>query len=176
MVKVGTTQLQRQLFFRSQGKHEERDRGAVEETLEEDISNRGESAIFVPAEARRKRAQRELGQAGRDFSLDAVIDSTNQLTYLDLLPSDEPQQEEELARHEIMSQVAEHLSDFAATLPEKELYIFQHRLLTDEPETLQEIGERYGVSRERIRQIESGLKKRIHKLLRDIDGVSDLAR
>lgn len=174
MVKLGTTQMQRQLFFRSQSEKSEVGEDAVEETLQDDVTPKG-TTVVVPAETRKKRARKEMGTAARDFSLDAVIDSSSQLTYLDVLPSEEPQQEDELARNEMMAEVALRLNDFIADLPDKELYIVQHRMLTDEPETLQEIGERFNVSRERIRQIESALKDRIKKKLADIDGITDNA-
>ncbi len=174
MVKLGTTQMQRQLFFRSGPEKDSLEHDAVEETLQEEIVGSDGTTFFVPVEVRRQKAEKELGVAARDFSLDAVIDSSSQLTYLDVLPDETPQQEEELARHQIMDKVADSLSEFVKELPEKELFILQNRLLTDEPITLQDIGEKYGVSRERIRQIESGLKKRLKKVLGEIDGVADL--
>jgi len=174
MVRLGTTQMQRQLFFRSQADKETLEQDAVEETLQVEGSASARGTFFVPAERRRRKAETELATAGRDFSLDAVIDSTSNLTYLDMLPSSEPEQEEELARREIMDVVAERLSEFARGLSDKESYILQKRLLTDEPETLQEIGEQFGVSRERIRQIESSLKKRLKRSLRDIEGITDI--
>ena len=174
MVKLGTTQMQRQLFFRNRPEKESLEQNAVEETLQEDVSGGGGGAVFVPVEIRKKKASSELGNAGRDFSLDAVIDSESQMTYLDLLPSGDPGQEEQLGKHEMMDEVAKKLNEFIASLPDKELYIVEHRLLTDEPETLQDIGERFGVSRERIRQIESGLKGRLRETLGEIEGVADI--
>ena len=174
VVKMGTAQMQRQLFFRSQPDDDGQGKSAVEETLQEDVDGPGKGAVFVPVERRKKRAASEMSQAARDFSLDAVIDSGSSLTYLDILPSGEEEQEEKLARAEIMDAVAGRLSAFAEDLPDKEQHILQNRLLSDEPETLQDIGERFGVSRERIRQIESQLKNRLRKILRDIEGVADI--
>lgn len=173
MVKLGTTQMQRQLFFRSQTEKDSQGEEAVAETLGEELVDEN-GAVFVPAQAKRKKASREIHVAARDFSLDAVVDAESHLTYLDLLPSEEPQQEEELGRHEVMDEVATRLNTFLDTLPEKELFIVKNRLLTDEALTLQDIGERFGVSRERIRQIESGLKERLKKVLGDIEGISEM--
>ncbi len=50
-------------------------------------------------------------------------------------------------------------------LNEKEQYILRHRLLADEPLTLREIGERYNVTRERVRQLEARLLEKIRKHL-----------
>lgn len=173
MVKVGTTQMQRKLFFRSRGEEENHEMGAVEETLQEEVPST-DGTLLVPAESRKKSARRQLSAAARDFSLDMEIGDDSNQTYVDLLPSQEPAQEEKLAKEEIMAQVAFRLKDFITDLPEKELFILQNRLLSDEPRTLQDIGEVYGVSRERIRQIENSLKERIRKALQSIDGVADI--
>ncbi len=173
MVKLGTTQMQRQLFFRNQPEKDSQEEDAVSETLGDEVASQ-DGAVFVPAQARKKKASKELHVAARDFSLDATIDSESQLTYLDMLPSEEPQQDEELARHQIMDEVATRINKFVETLPEKELFIVQNRLLTDEPMTLQDIGQEFGVSRERIRQIESGLKERLKKSLGDIEGITEM--
>lgn len=174
MVRLGTTRMQRQLFFKSQTDKESLEHSSVEETLAEEAPAKG--AVLVPAEMRRKKADKELTLAQRDFSLDTVVDKDSKMTYVDVLQSPEPQQEEELARHEIMAMVADKLNDLVTTLPDKELYILQNRLLTDEPLTLQQIGEEFGVSRERIRQIEVSLKKRLGKELDSIDGIADMVR
>ena len=55
---------------------------------------------------------------------------------------------------------------FAATLKDKELEIFRSRLLSEDPPTLQEVGRRFGISRERVRQIEARLKKRLKLFLK----------
>lgn len=174
MVRLGTTRMQRQLFFKSQTDKESLEHSSVEETLSEEAPSEG--AVLVPAEVRRKKADKELTLAQRDFSLDTVVDKDSKMTYVDVLPSPEPQQEEELARQEIMAMVADKLKELVTTLPDKELFILQNRLLTDEPMTLQEIGEEFGVSRERIRQIEVSLKKRLGKELDSIDGIADLVQ
>jgi len=177
MVRMGTTQMQRQLFFRMQSDKESQEQQSVEETLDEEGGTELGShsgTVLVPAEVKRHRASGEMNIASRDFSLDALVDSESKLTYVDLLPSQDPQQEDQLARREVMDQVASHLAEIVQTLSDKELYVLENRLLTDSPETLQEIGERFKVSRERIRQIESGLKEQIRKALKSIEGVADM--
>jgi len=60
-------------------------------------------------------------------------------------------------------------------LKDKDLVIFRERLLNEEPLTLREIGERYGISRERVRQIEDRLKKRLKEYLsKEIKDVKDV--
>jgi RNA polymerase sigma-32 factor len=58
------------------------------------------------------------------------------------------------------------VSEFAAGLKDKDRFIFEHRLMTDEPMTLQQIGDRYGVSRERARQLEAALIDRMRQYMR----------
>jgi RNA polymerase sigma-32 factor len=178
MVRVGTTQMQRQLFYRLQAEKSGTERELVEETLQEEVpagEERGET-VLVPVVARKQKAETELVKAARDFSLDALVEDDGKLSYVDLLTSPEPPQDEQLAKREILDQVAARLQEVIHTLSDKELYVLQKRLLTDDPETLQEIGEKFGVSRERVRQIESLLKERLMKQLKSIDGAAELAR
>jgi len=175
MVRVGTSQMQRQLFFRSQTDKSGMDHAVVAETLQEESPEGQGETVLVPAEVRRTRAESELSHAARDFSLDAQVDSESKSTYLDMLPSPEARQDEALEKQEIMAMVAEKLKGFVSDLGEKEMYILNKRLLTDEPETLQEIGEKFGVSRERIRQLEGQLKQRLKKALKSIEGVAEIA-
>ncbi len=53
------------------------------------------------------------------------------------------------------------IKQFVKSLKDKELVIFRERILADDPLTLREIGERYGITRERVRQIEERVKKKI---------------
>jgi RNA polymerase sigma-32 factor len=61
--------------------------------------------------------------------------------------------------------VSEKMEQFAKTLKDKELVIYRERLLNEEPLTLREIGEAYGISRERVRQIEERVKKKLKNFL-----------
>jgi RNA polymerase sigma-32 factor len=59
----------------------------------------------------------------------------------------------------------EKLAEFENKLKDREKVIFKDRLIAEEPKTLQELGERFGVSRERVRQVESRLKVKLAKFL-----------
>ena len=98
MVRVGTTQMQRQLFFRHQTDKESPEIQVVGETLQDDLPEGEENAVLIPAEARKQRVDKELVLASRDFSLDALIDGTSNLTYMDVLPDGNPHQEENMAK------------------------------------------------------------------------------
>ena len=67
------------------------------------------------------------------------------------------------------------LKEFGKTLQGKERVIFERRLLSDGPGTLQEIGDEFGISRERVRQLESRLKNRLREyLLREVKDLKDV--
>ncbi len=80
----------------------------------------------------------------------------------DTLASDAPDVDDEVARSELMATVDEKMKAFYETLTdERERAIWQERLVADDPKALADLGDRFGVSRERIRQIEARLKNRL---------------
>jgi RNA polymerase sigma-32 factor len=88
-------------------------------------------------------------------------------TLLDVLQSGAATAEEAVADAEFRTQVSERIREFGATLKDKDRVIFDHRLLADDPLTLQEIGDRYGISRERVRQIENRVKRKLKGYLEE---------
>jgi RNA polymerase sigma-32 factor len=66
----------------------------------------------------------------------------------------------------------EKLDRFRATLQGKELTIYDERLVAEEPKTLQEIGDYYGISRERVRQLEARLQGKLKKYLQEEMGAA----
>jgi RNA polymerase sigma-32 factor len=103
--------------------------------------------------------------ANRDLSTDVPIGDDQERTLLSLLADNKLTPEESLTEKEYQSVLKEKMERFAEALKDKELVIFRERLLTEEPLTLREIGERYGISRERVRQIEERVKKRLKAYL-----------
>jgi RNA polymerase sigma-32 factor len=75
--------------------------------------------------------------------------------------------EEAVADAEFRSLVGERIREFGLTLKDKDKVIFDHRLLAEDPLTLQDIGDRYGISRERVRQIENRVKRRLKAYLEE---------
>ena len=93
---------------------------------------------------------------------------------MDFLPALGPGIEDSLGDSEVAELLREKLKTILPKLNEKELYILQNRLLTDDPVTLREIGERYNVTRERVRQLEARLLEKIRQYLAlDIKDFSD---
>jgi len=100
----------------------------------------------------------------RDVSLDQPIREDSQTTALDLLPS-EDNQENRVADAEERTIVRAEVTHALTSLNDKERFIVEKRLMTDEPMTLQEIGDHYRISRERARQLEERAKKKIRTAL-----------
>lgn len=89
-----------------------------------------------------------------DFSLDTPIEDDSETTYLERLEDGEQGQDEALLRGERDAQVAEALARVKKRLGDLGWDILQERLTQDKPRTLEELGRRWGVSRERVRQVE----------------------
>jgi RNA polymerase sigma-32 factor len=112
----------------------------------------------------------------RDLSVDAPIDGEDEsATLLDFMADKRGTAEQEVAANEYRELISEKMAEFAKTLKGKEQVIFAKRLLAEEPLTLQEIGDQYGISRERVRQLESRIKKKLKEyLLRELRDLKDL--
>ena len=157
MVKIGTTQAQRKLFYNL---NKERQKLIAQGF---DPSANALSERLGVTEDQIVEMQQRL-DAG-DVSLDLpVSDESGSSTRMDFLPALGPGIEDSYGDSEVARLVRDGIRDILPRLSEKEAYILKHRLLTDDPVTLREIGERYHVTRERIRQLEARLlaKLRAH--------------
>ena len=168
MVKLGTTQAQRKLFFNLQ-KEKER--------LEaEGYSPEPKLLAHNLGVKEREVVEMEQRMAARDLSVDAPLDAGDaSATFLDFLADQGSNAEEAVSTREYQQLIRRKLTDFAQTLEGKEEVIFNQRLFAEEPSTLQDIGDQYGISRERVRQLESRLKKKLKEyLVREIPDLTDL--
>ena len=160
LVKLGTTQAQRKLFFklRSERENADRDAGPGEVASRTDLAHR----LGV---ATTELTQMEQRLAARDFSLDAELQDGARQTHLDLLPAEDSDQEFELAEEEERQLLREKVGEAMQSFNEKERYIVYNRLMTEERQTLQEIGKYFGISRERARQIEGNVLRKLRTAL-----------
>jgi RNA polymerase sigma-32 factor len=158
LVKVGTTQAQRRLFF-NLGKEMERLQAEGFDPSPKLIAQRLD---VKPDEV----VEMQQRMSARDLSVDAPVGDDESASMLELLPSAERTPEETVAEAHDNKWLSEKIREFGATLTGKEKTIFERRLVAEEPSTLQEIGEMYGISRERVRQLEERLKKRLAAFLR----------
>jgi RNA polymerase sigma-32 factor len=157
LVKIGTTQVQRKLFFNLQKE-----------------KNHLEKMGFFPGPARLAAAFDtnedkviEMEQRLGDWepSLDQPVGDDWKETRGDLISSEKDFFDKKIADNEMQELFNQKLNEFKAFLGTKELEILEERLLADNPLTLQDIGDKYGISKERVRQIENRLKKRIRKYI-----------
>ncbi len=159
LVKIGTTQAQRKLFFnlRKETERLEREGFKPQPLLLAHRMGVRESDV--------REMQERMGQS--EVSLDQPTggseDSDTRL--LDVIPDSGHNPETETADREWRDFARDKVKQFADTLSGKEREIFEARLLAEDPETLQEIGARFGISRERVRQIETRLKRRLKEFI-----------
>jgi RNA polymerase sigma-32 factor len=102
---------------------------------------------------------------GWELSLDAPLKEGSEEYHKNFLPVSEPQVEEVLAQTELKELFRKKLAELRLEMNDKELDILDLRLLADKPLTLQEIGARHNISRERVRQIEDRLIKKLRHYL-----------
>ena len=152
LVKLGTTDVQRKLFFRMR-----QEEGRLLASGQEVTPRLLAARMGVPEQDVIEMDQR-LRQDEVRLDASAPDDERGRPAPSRALPSGEPTVDEELGHRELTSWFHEKVHDFAHALhDERERYILEHRLLAEEPETLQTIGQRFRVSRERARQVEAGL-------------------
>lgn len=154
LVKIGTTQSQRKLFYNL---NKERQR-LIAQGFEPDTP--ALAARLNVNEAQVEEMSQRL--EGFDVSLDAPLnEEAGGATRLDMLPSSGQETEETLADEELAAVLREHVQSLTRHLSEKELDILTNRLLSDDPVTLREIGAKYNITRERVRQIETRLLQKL---------------
>jgi RNA polymerase sigma-32 factor len=159
LVKIGTTQAQKKLFYKI---------GKVKKALESGQRN-GEKYELLAKEfhvSKRDIIEMEQRMFSRDLSLDSTIDESHELAPIDLLQDDRLNQEELYAQEEEKRVQEEKVFNAMKRLNEKEAHVVRNRILADEPLSLQEIGNHLGLSRERVRQIESEALSKLKKELK----------
>ncbi len=162
MVKLGTTEAQRKLFFKLRQEQERLRNQGFEVTpklLAQRLNVSEQDVVDM---------DQRLGHD--ELSLDAPMKAGEEdsPTRQDrALPSNAVGAEEKLGNEQLREVFKTKLAEFAKTLTEKERHIFDARLMADEPQTLQDIGAKWGVSRERARQIESALVERMRDYMKE---------
>ncbi len=174
LVKIGTTQAQRKLFFNLRKERERLEQLGFQPTsalLAENLQVTEKEVVEM-----------EKRLAAPEASLDAPMpgDEDGSRSRIDFVPSNDVRPDQAVADSEFAALFNQKLDAFEATLEGRELTIFRDRWRTDPPKTLQEIGDFYGVSRERARQLEKRVLDRLRKYLRselgtdvDIDASRD---
>jgi RNA polymerase sigma-32 factor len=158
MVKIGTTNTRRKILMNlNREKRELEAKGIVptSKLLAENLGVEEDELLEV-----------EQGMAGSDVSLDAPMGSGDADTrYIDTLHLMEQSVDEKIAHGEFRELLEKRFADFAQTLSEREHVILTQRLIADKPETLQQIADRYGISREAVRVAEKKLVSKLKKYM-----------
>ncbi len=160
LVKLGTTQAQRKLFYKLRSTKSEM------EMERKDLDDYKELAerLEVPEEAVIEMEQR---MGGKDLSLDVPIKKEDEATHLEFLAGEEETQEELITKAEEEERFKTGMTEALKTLKERERYIIEKRILSETPLTLEELGTKFNISRERVRQIESAALKKIKHVLEE---------
>lgn len=157
LLKIGTTQAQRKLFFKLK-----QARNLIRRMSDgvDDLSATALSLSVAESDVE-EMEQRMLGEV----SLDAELTAGESGTLLDGLVDERPNQEHQLADLQEQQVLSQLVAEAVSNLSEKEQYVVKQRITADDPMTLQEIAGHFGVSRERVRQIEENALRKMKKLL-----------
>ncbi len=153
LIKIGTTQAQRRIFFNLMKEKERIERLG----FKPDSQLLAAAMDVKPEEVDEMKGRLEQG----DLSLDAEVGEEGGKRRMDLLPGEIPQMEETIDQAHFKDVLEEKLKAFAKKLNPREGKIFRERLLAEVPLTLQAIADQYGISRERARQIEERIKQKL---------------
>ena len=171
LVKMGTTAAQKKLFFnlrRAKGQLQALEEGDLRPDQVKAIAKR----LGVPEEDVISMNRRLGGDASLNAPVRADLDSGE---WQDWLVDDAPDQEEELVEKDEMEHRRTYLEAALSTLNDRERRIFEARRLSDEPATLEDLSSEFGVSRERIRQIEVRAFEKVQKAVQQAAKANEAA-
>ncbi|MBX3232718.1 MAG: RNA polymerase factor sigma-32 [Labilithrix sp.] len=162
LVKLGTTQAQRKLFFNLRKKRAELQAMGIDPTNAEIAKQLNVPEADV--------AEMDVRLAQNEKSLDAPVGDADgrAIAKVDMMPAAGAGPETQMADEELQALLKDKLADFRKTLEgkDKDLAIFDQRLVADDPLTLQDLGDKFGISRERVRQLEQRLLGRLRDYLK----------
>ena len=161
LIKIGTTQAQRKLFFNLMKEKNRMERMGIDPGPKLLSGRLG----VKPEEV----SEMEQRLSKPEMSLDVPLSGRAEGRLpMEMLANDEPQADEKLAREEFQAGLFKHLKEFGAKLKARDKIIFEDRLVAEVPKTLQEIADRYGISKERARQLEKRIKDNLKLFFHNI--------
>jgi RNA polymerase sigma-32 factor len=158
LVKIGTTQDQRKLFYNLKKEKAKLEReGFAPDTklLADRLQVRERDVIEM---------DQRLGNW--ELSLDQPIGEDQNGRLLDIIPSQQTPADEQLADHQLKTLFRAKLTEFIKTLEERDEDILRNRILSENPLTLDDLGNKYGITKERTRQLEARIIKRLRDYIR----------
>jgi len=160
MVRIGSSRAQRKLFFRLNKEKRELERQGYEvgpALLAEHLDVSEQDVIEM-----------EQRLAESDLSFDAPVQQDgSRSTFGDYIRGSEQTAEDEFAERELQQAFLEKIHDHLDSLSERDQYILRERVLAEDPKTLQAIGDEFGVTRERVRQLEKQAVDKLREYLKD---------
>ncbi|CAB5105640.1 RNA polymerase sigma factor RpoH [Olavius algarvensis associated proteobacterium Delta 3] len=158
LVKIGTTQGQRKLFFKLKKEKQK--------LIDQGFDPKPKLLSDRLGVSEREIIDMDQRLDGWDVSLDAPLKNDSDTERIEFLSTDSTSAEDRVAKKEMETLLHEKIAEFRTHMTERELDIFDNRIFSDTPVTLQEIGDRYGISRERVRQVEKNVIKKMREFIR----------
>lgn len=153
LVRMGTTDAQRKLFFRLRGEAEK----LYALTQKFDANLLAEKIGVQPQDV----VEMQQRLTKNDVSLDTPVGEDNDTRQVDLLFSDSEEADVTYEKEQLLKILRKEVSFIEKELNERDAYIFHNRIMSDDPITLQDVGDKYGITRERARQLEARVIKKI---------------
>jgi len=153
LVKIGTTQGQRKLFFKLKKEKQL--------LIEQGFDPKPKLLSQRLGVSEREIVDMDQRLDGWDVSLDSPVKEGSDTGKIEFVSEGSASAEDRVAKKEIELLLHNKVSEFREQMSDRELEIFDQRIFSDAPVTLQEIGDRYGISRERVRQIEKNVIKKM---------------
>lgn len=167
IVRTGTTRIQRRIFS---GLQKAREKIAVMTGASEAPTTKQLASVLEVSEDDLKETVSRISQ--RDVSIDAPLTPEGDLSFGDSLADTAPSAEEKVISMDLQEKVRGKLDAVYEELTPRERYLLEHRLLSDSPVTLEAAGSQFGVTRERVRQLEERLKGKLRAALSPAVGLA----
>jgi RNA polymerase sigma-32 factor len=158
LVKIGTTQGQRKLFFKLKKEKQK--------LVDEGFDPKPKLLSERLGVSEREIVDMDQRLDGWDLSLDAPFKDDSDTERIEFLATPAESIEDKVAKKEIEVLLHDKVSEFRKKMTPREKEIFDLRIFSDNPVTLQEIGDRYGISRERVRQVEKNIIKKMREFFK----------
>jgi len=159
MVKIGTTNTRRKILMNLNREKWELESKGITPTTQLLARNLGVDEQEI--------IEVEKGMAGPDISLDAPLNTEGELRFMDTLSAVEESVDKKIAQGQFRQLIDEKFQEFAAKLSEREQVIMNRRLIAEDPLTLQQIGDMYGITREAVRVSEKRLIAKLKRYMAD---------
>lgn len=158
LVKIGTTQGQRKLFFKLKKEKQK--------LIDQGFDPKPKLLSERLGVSEREIVDMDQRLDGWDLSLDAPFKDDSDTERIEFLSTDTESIEDKVAKKEIEALLHNKIAEFRKKMTRREKEIFDLRIFSDNPVTLQEIGDRYGISRERVRQVEKNIVKKMREFFK----------